>query len=347
MDRPGPIVLFGSGEVSASGRRVYDWLFGRMTSPIRVAVLETPAGFQPNSALVAEEVAQFLRQRLQNYRPDVTVVPARKRDTSFSPDDAQIVAPLLAANVMFLGPGSPTYAVRQLQGSLAWYTLLARHRMGAALILSSAATIAAGAQALPVYEIYKVGEDLHWAPGLDLLAAFGLSLILIPHWDNAEGGESLDTSHCFMGRERFEGLLELLPDNATVLGIDEHTALVVDVGAARCHVMGRGGITWLRAGQTTRVDHHQSFALAELGDFQTPDPRAGIPEHIWQHVLSAASQEPSLPPEPPVQVSKLVKEREVARSQNNWETADALRVEVNALGWQIQDTPEGPRVLPA
>jgi hypothetical protein len=55
---------------------VYDWLFRRIAAPIRVAVLETPAGFQPNSAGVAGEVAQFLRQRLQNYRPQVTVVPA-------------------------------------------------------------------------------------------------------------------------------------------------------------------------------------------------------------------------------------------------------------------------------
>jgi cyanophycinase-like exopeptidase len=345
MNRPGLITLFGSGEVSASGRRVYDWLFGRMRAPICAAVLETPAGFQPNSAVVAEEVAQFLRQRLQNHRPDVTVVPARKRGTPLSPDDAQIVAPLLTANVMFLGPGSPTYAVRQLRGSLAWHTLLARHRLGAAIILSSAATIAVGAHVLPVYEIYKVGEDLHWAPGLDLLGAYGLSLVLMPHWDNAEGGDSLDTSHCFMGRERFERLLELLPAEATVLGIDEHTALIVDVGAAQCHVMGRGGITWLRAGEMTRVDHPQSFALAELGNFQTPDLRAGIPDDVWQNVLSASSQEPCSPPEPPPQVLTLVQEREVARSHNNWETADALRNEVAALGWQIQDTPDGPRLV--
>ena len=61
---PGLVALFGSGEISASGRAVYDLLMRQLSPPIHVAVLETPAGFQPNSALVAEEVATFLRHRL-------------------------------------------------------------------------------------------------------------------------------------------------------------------------------------------------------------------------------------------------------------------------------------------
>ena len=56
-----------------------------------------------------------------------------------------MVAPLLAANYLVLGPGSPTYAANQLAGSLAWHTILARHRLGAPLVLASAAAIAASA----------------------------------------------------------------------------------------------------------------------------------------------------------------------------------------------------------
>jgi hypothetical protein len=51
----------------------------------------------------------------------------------------------LDADVIFLGPGSPSYAVRQSQDSLAWQYLVARHRLGAGLALASAATIAIGA----------------------------------------------------------------------------------------------------------------------------------------------------------------------------------------------------------
>jgi hypothetical protein len=187
LQAPGIVALFGSGETSASGRRVHDWLLRRLAASINLAVLETPAGFQPNSAQVAEEVADFFRTRLPDYRPRVSVIPARRRGSAHSPDDPSLTAPLVHSNVIFLGPGSPTYAARQLQDSLLWQTVVARHRLGATLILASAATIAASAHALPVYEIYKAGADLHWCPGLDFFGPYGLSLALVSHWDNREG----------------------------------------------------------------------------------------------------------------------------------------------------------------
>ena len=196
----GIVVLFGSGETSASGQKAFDWLFRHLTQPLRVAVLETPAGFELNSDRVAGRIGDFLCDRLQNYRPEVILVPARQRGTPYSPDSPEIVAPLLSSNVLFLGPGSPTYAVRQLRDSLAWHTLQARHRWGLPWHWPSAATLAVGCLALPVYEIYKVGEDLHWKPGLDLFGPFGLPLVILPHWNNNDGGDELDTSRCFMGR---------------------------------------------------------------------------------------------------------------------------------------------------
>ena len=33
--------------------------------------------------------------------------------------------------MIFMGPGSPSYAVRQLEDSLTWEYILARHRLGA------------------------------------------------------------------------------------------------------------------------------------------------------------------------------------------------------------------------
>src|SRR5712691_10851811 len=166
---PGPIVLFGSGEASPIARRVHSAALSQVPPPIRACVLETPAGFEPNSARVAGRLADFLRQRLAEFDVQVEVVPARKRGTLLSPDEPQVVAPLLEVNYLVLGPGSPTYAAKQLDGSLAWHAILARHRLGAPLILASAAAIAASAHALPVYEIYKVGEDLGWKAGLNLL----------------------------------------------------------------------------------------------------------------------------------------------------------------------------------
>ena len=197
-----------------------------------------PAGFEPNSARVAGRLADFLRHRLAPFDVHVEVVPARKRGTLLSPDEPEVVAPLLTANYLVLGPGSPTYAAKQLDGSLAWHTILARHRLGAPLILASAAAIAASAHALPVYEIYKVGEDLGWKAGLNLLGPFGRSVAIIPHWNNHDGGEELDTSRGYLGQVRFERLLDLLPPDVDVVGIDEHTALMLDFAAGQGAVFG-------------------------------------------------------------------------------------------------------------
>jgi len=342
-------VLLGSGETSATIRKVYNLLFGRSDSPIQIGILETPAGFEPNSDRVAGQIADFMEKHLQNFHPRVSVVPARKRGTPFSPDDAEIVTPLLEANVIMMGPGSPTYAVRQLKGSLAWHTLNARHRLGADLVFASAATIASSAHALPVYEIYKVGEDLHWKPGLNFFDPFGLSLVFIPHWNNNDGGVDLDTSRCYMGRSRHDQLVEMLPADLTIVGIDEHTALVVEPSADTCHVMGNGNVTLVQCGQEKVFLTGQTFDIRELGPYHSPsDLRTGIPYQVWDRVVTAQAKaerpdtEPSLPPE----AVSLLEERSAARARKDWSVADALRGKIEAMGWKILDTPEGPRLEP-
>ncbi len=341
--RPGPVVLFGSGETSANGQKAFDWVFRRQDQPLRVAILETPAGFELNSQQVAQRIADFLRQRLQNYAPQVTLVPARRRNTPWSPEEPDVVAPLLHSNVIFLGPGSPSYAVRQLHDSLAWHMLRSRQRLGAAAALASAATVAAGAYALPVYEIYKVGEDLHWKPGLDLFADFGLKLAIVPHWNNTDGGAELDTSRCFMGRARFEPLLAMLPPDVVVLGVDEQTALAMDLVNGTGHVLGAGSVTVLAAGASQVFSRGESLPLAALGPFCLPEAGYGIPAPVWQQAMEAAATSPQAV-EPPPEILELASRRQQARERRDWATADALRSEIEALGWLVQDTAEGPRV---
>jgi cysteinyl-tRNA synthetase len=48
----------------------------------------------------------------------------------------------------------------------------------------------------------------------------------------------------------------------------------------------------------------------------------------------------------PAEIARLVAERETARRDRDWARADALRAAVQARGWQIQDTPDGPVVRP-
>jgi hypothetical protein len=249
--------------------------------------------------------------------------------------------------VIFLGPGSPTYAYQQLHGSVAWHTLVACQRLGASLVMASAATIASGTYTLPVYEIYKAGHDLHWQPGLGLMSAYGLELVLVSHWNNNEGGTELDTSRCFMGEARFAQLQALLPSEIPVVGIDEHTALVLDISNGTCHVMGRGGVTLIRGGEMTPIPHDQSFPITRLGPFSLlEEPRLGIPDEVWGRALDAYKTSPPIA-QPPEDVTAWTKEREVARAHCDWALADELRARIEAEGWQVRDTSDGSQLTPS
>jgi hypothetical protein len=326
----------------------------RLEAPVRVAVLETPAGFQPNSAQVADEIAAYIDRHLVNFRPTVERVEARSRKSAQSPDNVDVLAPMRSANLLLVGPGSPTYAVRQLADSRAWSLLQARHRLGAGVLLSSATTLAASRWTLPVYEIYKVGADLHWVQGLDLMAQFGLNLLLISHWNNSDGGDDLDTSRCYIGRDRFEALRAQLPTDEpyTLVGIDEKTALCIDFAEARVDVVGVGGAVIERDGETTQVANKESFPLDALGAWQLPVDGEGIDAAMWELALQdeeeaeRARQEEEEPVAAPPEVAALVEQRQAAREAGAWDEADRLREEATTLGWRIQDTPQGPVLEP-
>ncbi len=46
----------------------------------------------------------------------------------------------------------------------------------------------------------------------------------------------------------------------------------------------------------------------------------------------------------PAQIMDLVKQRQHARAEKHWQEADSIRDQIAAAGYEIQDTPEGPRV---
>ena len=335
----GQIAFLGSGETSLAGGRIFETLAKNIDGPLRIALLETPAGFELNSAQVVGRVGDFMKTRLQNYKPHVDIVPARKKDSAFSPDDPEIIKPLLYANMTFMGPGSPTYAIRHLQGTLAWDVIRARHRLGATLIFASAATISVSAHALPVYEIYKVGQEVHMVDGLELFADFGLHLSFIPHWNNAEGGVDLDTSRCFVGMDRFDQWCDLVPLENTTLGLDEHTGIIMDLESAVCEVSGVSSVSIVRECDPEIYPSGSRFDLKELGDFRIPDPiESGIPAHVWDMVVNAPPLEEDKPSD---EVVSLAEKRQVAREEKNWEASDRLRDEIADLGWTVQDGKDG------
>jgi len=338
----GPILFLGSGETLPSSGKAYEQIVKALDIQPVISILETPAGFELNSEKVASCVGNYLLKRLQNYQTKVQIIPARRMGSTFSPDNPEILAPMLTSNLIFMGPGSPTYAVKQLTNSLAYQYMCAMHSRGTALCFASAAVLAVSAFTLPVYEIYKVGEDPHWVKGLDYFSHFGLKIVFIPHWNNQDGGDELDTSRCFMGKDRFERLKALLPVDAIVVGIDEQTSLYLDFNPPNlCSVFGKGIVTISCQNKDIVIPSGKDFPINLLGNFFIPDPGDYIKPDVWQLVnQSAIIQNPN----PTIKVKQLMDLREIARNRNDWAEADRLRAEINQLGWQVNDTPQGPEL---
>ena len=339
----GQVAFLGSGETSLAGGRIFETLAKSINEPLRIALLETPAGFELNSAQVVGKVGDFMKTRLQNYKPVVDVIPARKKDSAFSPDDPEIINPLLYANMIFMGPGSPTYAIRQLKDTLAWDVIRARHRIGATLIFASAATISVGAHALPVYEIYKVGQDVHIADGLNFFSDFGLHVSFIPHWNNAEGGVDLDTSRCFVGMDRFNEWCSLLPSENITLGLDEHTGIIMNFESGMCEISGVSSVSLVSDCDPVMHPAGGKFSLSEIGEIKIPDPIAsGISARAWDMVINAPPLDDDKPSD---EVIELAEERLVARAGRNWAESDRLRDEIAFLGWTVQDGKDGYKLV--
>ena len=270
----GMIVLMGSGELTATMVEVHKELLGRFGSTAKAVFLDTPAGFQLN----VDQISQKAREYFKSHVQQSLAIASFKSNETISPFEAeQAYQTLREADFVLIGPGSPTYAVREWQQSAIPQILTDRLKDGGCLVAASAAALTVGRFTLPVYEIYKVGQDLHWVDGMDILKDFGFNLVVVPHWNNAEGGTH-DTRCCFMGEPRFKQLVSLLPEDVAILGLDEHTACILDFENEEAVIKGIGQMTLQHAGQQIVFKTGDRFSLEvlrgadESGDWQQTPP---------------------------------------------------------------------------
>jgi hypothetical protein len=201
------------------------------------------------------------------------------------------------ADWVFAGPGSPSYALARWRDGPVADALRDRVAAGDGVtVLASAAAATMGFVALPVYEIYKAGAAPHWLDGLDLLGVLGLKVAVIPHYDNAEGGNH-DTRYCYLGERRLSLLERALPADAAVLGVDEHTAAVFDLRAESLEVHGRGGVTVRRSGASTVLPSGTALTLARLRDLVRCGPRPGGREPAREPAAAATAETPPALPD--------------------------------------------------
>lgn len=343
--------------------KIHREVFARFRE-VRAVNLDTPYGFQENVPQMTEKLVDYFDTSLH-----VKVTPLHF--TSFA-DSTEVERALFKGQVreasyVFAGPGSPSYALSQWEPLGLEQDLEAVLANDGTICFASAAVLTLGAFTAPIYEIYKAGTSPFWLKGLNLMSSFGLNCVLIPHFDNNEGG-NYDTSCCYLGRRRLELLEHELPKGTATLGIDEHTAVVFDLARDTIEVKGRANAYWRCDGKTRVLENGALVALDELRRGSSP-PTSVSKEPFTIEVTELPSDAAALAEvaaggghlavdalaalvriahtggagfiDPTPLVEGILAQRTVARSEGNYALSDALRDILLGAGVDVFDTPSG------
>ena len=290
MTLPRILTIMGSGETAPTMVSTHRSLTSRLPSPAKTVLLDTPYGFQENAPELARRAVDYFKTSVN---VDLAIAGlVRLTDTHLPADPVAVERGLRAvsdADYIFAGPGSPTYALRQWSGSPIARILTEKITHGGIVTFASAAALTLGKVTVPVYEIYKVGQDVERLDGLDILSAIGINAAVIPHYDNAEGANH-DTRFCYLGETRLRLFETMLDDDTWVLGVDEHTGLVIDIDTETATVVGNGTVT-IRLRETSHV--HPSGSVIPLSTLQNPWSDAGTKNSIsnTQATVAATSDD--------------------------------------------------------
>jgi hypothetical protein len=358
----GTLVILGSGEIAPSMVKVYrDVLEG--IQPRRGVMLDTPFGFQENVPQLTAKIVEYFRSSLQFELEPASLV--RLEGTS-DLARASFLDAVRRARFVFAGPGSPSYALKQW-APLAFTDALAGVLAdGGVVSFSSAAALTLGHRTAPIYELYKVGDAPYWLDGLGLLDRFGLRCAVIPHFDNAEG-QNHDTRFCYLGERRLRMLESMLDDDVATLGVDEHTAVVIDLAADAATVRGRGRAYWrtgagqrtIATGERVALDELRNapFAPRAAADPSGPDNAAAGSDARALGEVVAGGGEAGLRAlaelvrlagsggrgriDPAPLVEGVLAARADARAAGQYQLADELRDALVAAGIEVHDAPGG------
>ena len=339
------LAVIGSGETSPTMVTVHRTLVSRLgLNHPQAIMLATPYAFQENAADVSARAQGYFADSVglqvrvvagTSPNADPGMAPPLTED---EPDEGRQAAAIGTADWVFAGPGSPSYALAHWQAGPVAAGLRDRILAGHGMtVLASAAAATVGRFTVPVYEIYKAGGAPRWLDGLDLLGPLGLNVAVIPHYDNAEGGR-YDTRHCYLGMRRLAVMERELPADAAVLGVDEHTAALIDLRAEDIEIRGRGGVTVRRSGASVVLPSGSRLSLADLRDLVRgircvrPDGAAGTQDGgaAGQDAGRAGVRAAGLDADEPAQWSVLPLPEVMAAAERGFEAAATAR-DANAM----------------
>ena len=356
----GVLALLGSGETAPGMTKIHRELLGQV-SEVRALNLDTAYGFQQNVPQMSEKLEEYFRTSLH---VELTTLHFTSFARSSELERTLFKQQVRQANYVFAGPGSPTYALAQWSPLHFGDDLLDVLEHDGTLCFASAAALTLGAFTAPIYEVYKVGvEEPKWREGLNLLTAFGLNCVVIPHFDNNEGG-NYDTRYCYLGEKRLLELEGKLPEGVATLGVDEHTAVIFDRARDTVRVQGRSNGYWRLNGQTTVLANDTTTSLETLRTFAPTRASASptVPtlstnqpialgelaaqggaqgqEALAQLVqLATTGGEGFI--DPTALIEGVLKARVSARASSQYELADELRDSLINAGVDVHDGPDG------
>jgi hypothetical protein len=256
----GVLALLGSGETAPGMTKVHREIFTRIPE-ISAVNLDTAYGFQLNVPQMSEKLEEYFEKSLHVAVPTLHF---SSYDRASEVERTLFKQQVRQANYVFAGPGSPTYALKQWSPLHFEDDLLNVLGENGTLCFASAAALTLGAFTAPIYEVYKVGiEDPHWEDGLNVLGRLGLNCVVIPHFDNNEGA-NYDTRFCYLGEPRLLELERQLPAGVATLGVDEHTAAILDFTEDTLTVKGRSNAYWRLNGESKVLANGSTTSLNDL-----------------------------------------------------------------------------------
>jgi hypothetical protein len=356
----GVLAILGSGETAPGMTKIHREMLESL-SPRHAVNIDSAYGFQLNVPQMSEKLEEYFDTSLHL---KMTTLHFPSYDRASELERTLFKQQVRHADYVFAGPGSPTYALAQWAPLHFEDDLLSVLDSGGGVCFASAASLTLGAYTAPIYEIYKVGDQSpQWRDGLNVLDRYGLKCVVIPHFDNNEGG-NYDTRYCYLGEVRLTALEAMLPDDVATLGVDEHTAAIIDLANDTVTVQGRSNAYWRLNGNQKVLANGTSTDLNELRSAPlvprerritnepprelTPTDLAVIAASDSEQATGALAQLVQLAVtggqgfvDPTSLIEGVLNARVSARSSGQYALADELRDVLIAAGFEIRDEPGG------
>ncbi len=216
----GAIALVGSGEYSVQMQELETELLHRAISRgKRNTFVQIPTASSHEGASSREKWKRSGQEQSDRIGSECIYLPIHEREDAFNPD---FVDAIKNAGLIYFSGGDPHRVAEIFNGSPLWNEIVAEWKTGTSLAGCSAGAMAFGGTIMGI-------RKSHHSEGLGLLT----SIEVIPHYDKMLGWLP----------DRVTAFIANAFSDATLLGIDENTALVHTDAWRK---FGRGNVHVLR-----------------------------------------------------------------------------------------------------